>query len=185
MSKTDFFRIRVYFTVLITLAIWSLLTWNYFHGGVPSHYILANKDLPEISNMLGAILLPLLTWLLTYRVQKRIFLESNWQAELSLIRHAIYSFAFSLTFGIVVAGFFYYGYPDMTGNLMVGIFVLALFLPVYRGECLLGFVIGMTVTFGAVLPIGIGSILASIAFVMYRGVRPAAMYVGSLLKKKL
>ncbi len=183
MSKSTFFKIRLYVTGTVAIAIWSLLTWNYFHGGVPGHHILADKDLPKISNLWGALLLPLLSWLLLYRVQKRIFPQGTDHAELALIRHAIYAFTISLVIGSVSAGFFSYGYPDMTGNMMLGIFVLALFFPVYRAECLLGFVIGMTVTFGAVLPTGIGSILTLIAFVLFRGVRPAVLYVVSRLRR--
>ncbi len=183
MTESSFFRIRIYVTSAVSVAIWILLTWNHYHGGIPSHHILADKDLPEISNLWGAFLLPVLTWLLLYRVQKRIFLQRDEFAKQALIRHAIYSFAFSLAFGIAAACFFSYGYPNMTGNLMLGILALALFFPVYRAECLLGFIIGMTVTFGAVLPTGIGSILASIAFVLFRVVRPAALYIGTLLKR--
>ncbi len=183
MNEASFFRIRIYFTGLVAIAIWSLLTWNYYHGGVPSHHILANKDLPEISNLWGALLLPLLSWFLAYRLKKRIFLQRDGHAELAAIKHAVYAFTITLVYGVVTAGFFSYGYPDMTGNMMIGIFVLALFFPVYRSECLLGFVIGMSVTFGAVLPTGIGLILTLIAFVLFHGVRPAALFVASRLKR--
>jgi hypothetical protein len=67
-----FFKTRLYFTGTITIFIWLLLTWNYFHGGVPSHHILKRKDFPEIANWWGGLLLPLLTWFLLYRIQKRI-----------------------------------------------------------------------------------------------------------------
>lgn len=184
MNEASFFRIRIYFTGLVAIAIWSLLTWNYYHGGVPSHHILANKDLPEISNLWGALLLPLLSWFVLYRVKKRIFLQRDGYADLSAFRQAMYAFTISLVYGVVTAGLFSFGYPDMTGNMMLGIFALALFFPVYHSECLLGFIVGMTVTFGAVLPTGIGSILALIAFVLFRGVRPAALYVVSRLKPR-
>ncbi len=183
MTESSFFRIRIFVTSTVSIVIWLLLAWNHYHGGIPSHHILADKDLPEISNLWGAILLPVLTWFLLYRVQKRIISQSNGYAAQVLIRYAIYSFAFSLAFGIAAACFFSYGYPDMTGNLMLGILVVALFFPVYRAECLLGFVIGMSVTFGAVLPTAIGSILASIAFVLFRGVRPAVLYVVSRIRR--
>lgn len=184
MSKVYFFKMRIYFTGLVAIAIWSLLAWNHFHGGIPSHHILADKDLPEISNLWGALLLPLLTWFLSYRTQKRIFSQGDSIVELSTIKQAMYAFTISLAYGAITAGLFSYGYPDMTGNMMLGIFVLALFFPVYRAECLLGFVMGMTVTFGAVLPTGIGSILTLIAFVLFRGVRPVVLYVASRMRRK-
>jgi hypothetical protein len=176
MTEATFFKTRIYVTATVAIAIGSLLTWNHYHGGIPSHHILADKDLPEISNLWGAVLLPLLTWFLTYRTQQRIFHQHDGPVERSLIKQAIYAFALSLVYGIILSIFFTYGYSDMTGNMMLGIFGLALFFPVYRAECLLGLIIGMTFTFGAVLPTGIGSILTLIAFVLYRGVRPAVLY---------
>ena len=184
MNKESFFRIRFYVIGIVSIAIWSLLVWNYYHGGIPSHHILADKDLPEISNLWGALLLPLLSWLLLYRVQRRIFGRHDGNTELSTIRQLMYAFISSLIYAIVLSAFFSYGYPDMTGNMMLGIFVLALFFPVYRSECLLGFIMGMTFTFGAVLPTGIGSIMALIAFVLFRGVRPSILYVVSRIKDR-
>jgi len=184
MSEKSFFKIRLYATATVAAAIWSLLTWNYFNGGIPSHHILADKDLPEISNGWGALLLPILTWFLLYRVQKRIFREGKGQAEIVRIKQVQYAFIISLAYGIVTAGFFSFGYNDMTGNMMLGIFGLSLFFPVYRAECLLGFVLGMTFTFGTVLPTGIGSIMTLISFVIFQGVRPAIMFVVSYITKK-
>ena len=71
MSEKMFFKIRLYFTGIITLFISSLLTWNHYHGGVPSHHILAREDLPEFSNWWGMLLLPLLTWFISFRIKKR------------------------------------------------------------------------------------------------------------------
>jgi hypothetical protein len=67
----------------------------------------------------------------------------------------------------------------MPGYMLMGIFAISLFFPIYRAECLLGFVIGMTYTFGAVLPPGIGSILVLIGAVIYLGIRPAILFVFS------
>ena len=54
----------------------------------------------------------------------------------------------------------------------MGMFVLAVLLRVYRAECLLGFVIGMTFTFGAVLPALIGSIVSGVSAVVHLVLRP-------------
>ncbi len=179
MNEVNFFRIRIYVTAAVATAIGSLLIWNYYHGGIPSHHILADKALPKISNLWGAVLLPLLTWFLLYQTQKRIFHEHDSHIELSVFKQVIYTFTLSLIYGIILSALFSYGYPDMTGNMMLGVFALAFFFPLYHSESLLGFVIGMTFTFGAVLPTGIGSILALITFVLFRGVRPAVLYVAS------
>ena len=164
------------------MAISSLLAWNHYHGGVPSHHILARKDLPEISNWWGGLLLPVLTWFLLYRVQKRLMKNSDEKSQVSTFPvHTLYGFAGALLFGILLSTFFTLGYAAIPGYMMNGLFILALFFPIYRAECLLGFVIGMTFTFGAVLPTVIGSILALIGAVIHLGVRPAILYVTSRL----
>jgi hypothetical protein len=175
-------RLRLYGTGIVTLAIWSLLLWNYFHGGVPSHHILARRDLPEISNWWGAVVLPLLTWFLLTRIQKRVVSAKDEQAPAvaaSFPMSIVYAFAGTLLFGILLSVFFSLHYTDIPGYMLQGLFLLALFLPLYRAEYLLGFVIGMTYTFGAVLPTGIGSIIALICAVIYLFLRRAILFVVS------
>lgn len=177
-----FFKFRLYFFVVITISIWTLLSWNYFHGGVPSHHILANKDLPKISNGWGGLLLPFLTWFLLYRVHRRIFRHSSGNADKSKSQqYFFYGLTGSLLFGILLATFFTFGYSDITGKMVLGLFPLALFLPIYRAECLLGFVMGMTYTFGAVLPTGFGALLVLICAILYLYIRPGIIYISSRL----
>jgi hypothetical protein len=52
-----------------------------------------------------------------------------------------------------------------------GVFVIALFYPVYRAECVLGFVIGMTFFLGAVLPMIAALVFAGIGAALYLGIR--------------
>jgi len=183
MGAKFFFKIRIYFVALVAIAIGSLLAWNNYNGGVPSHHILADKNLPSISNWWGGLLLPLLAWFLSYRIQKRIFRIHHENSELTgHVSYVIFGFAGSLIYGILISVFFTLGYEDVTGNMFLIIFLIALFIPVYRAEYLLGFVIGMTFTFGAVLPTGIGSILAALGALLFLFVRPAIVYVASRLK---
>lgn len=165
MTKKEFFRTRLYFTGFATLAIGALLTWNHFNGGVPSHHVLADKNLPLISNWWGGLVIPLLTWFLTYRIQKRIYRSVNRGTD-SNLKQALVGFCIALAFGTLLAVFFSIG-SDMPGNMILGLLPLALFFPIYRAEYLLGFVFGMTYTFGAVLPTGVGSILALITAAIY------------------
>ncbi|MGY2133037.1 hypothetical protein ACW9KT_12470 [Hymenobacter sp. HD11105] len=176
MDKKMLFKARLYFTGLITLAIWSLLIWGHYHGGVPSHHILARADMPEISNWWGGISIPLLTWFLLYRIETRINNNSH-PSAFSL--NIIYAFTAALLFGIVLSIFFTLGNPNIPGYMIIGAFVLALFLPIYRAECLLGFVIGMCYKFGGVLPIIAGSIILLIGAVLYLVVRPVFLYIVS------
>ncbi len=182
MSEKAFFKTRVYITVIITLSIWSLLTWNYYHGGVPSHHLLAREDLPAFSNWWGGLLLPLLAWFLSYRMQKRIYSgkEKN-SKEVNIPAHIVYGFTGALLFGIVLSTFFTFGNEEVPSYMMMGLLALALFFPIYRAECFLGFVIGMTYTFGGVLPILIGSILALLGAVLYLLIRPAIVFMSTSL----
>jgi len=177
MNEKNFFKIRLYLTGAVTVAVWALLAWNYYHGGVPSHHIAANKDLPAISNGWGALLLPLLTWFLLYRVQKRAFANKHGNTEdPRIFRRTLYGFAGALLFGVLISVCFTFGYADITGNLVLSLLPLALFIPLYRAECLLGFVVGMTVTFGAVLPTGFGTFLVLVSLVLYLVIRPVILY---------
>ncbi len=182
MSENTFFRVRLYFTGILTIFIWSLLTWNHFHGGVPSHHVFAREDLPEISNWWGGLLIPLLSWFLLYRIQKRLIHNSDKNPKVfNLPVSVIYGFLSTLIFGILLSVFFTLGYSDIPVYMLLGVFVLALVFPIYRSECLLGFVIGMTYTFGAVLPTGIGSILVLIGAVLHLFVRPLILFVTTRL----
>lgn len=170
------FKNRLIFTGIITAAIWALLGWNFTHGGVPSHHILADENLPSISNWWGVILLPLLTWFLLFRIQKRLTDKNNLKPDAPQ-KGVVYAFLAALFFGILLSVFFMLDYADLTGKMLMSVFLLALFFPVYRSEYLLGFVLGMTFTFGAILPTGIGSLLCLIAFLLFRHVRTLILYL--------
>jgi hypothetical protein len=178
MNERKFFKIRLYFTATIAIAIWALLAWNHYHGGVPSHHIAANKELPEISNWWGALLLPLLTLFLTYRIQKRVFGNKDQYTDTPKhLLHALYGFAGALLFGSLISVSFSFEYADITGYMVLGLLPLAIFFPIYRAECLLGFVISMTFTFGAVLPTGFGTVLILVSTVLCLYIRPGILYV--------
>jgi len=185
MNNKLFFKFSWVFTAIVTLAIWSLLIWNFYNGGIPSHHILARADLPEISNAWGAILLPLLTGLVLFRVQQRIKLADPNFTSTPKDHLAIgLGFIGALVYGVSLAVFFTLGYSDLPFILLMSILFLALFFPIYRAECLLGFVLGMTFTFGAVLPIGMGLILSILGMIIYLLVRPALLFIGSKALKK-
>ena len=176
------FNHRLFFTIIVSIAIWSLLAWYYFHGGVPAHHLLARADLPKISNWWGGLVLPLLTWWLLYRVDRRIMRDSHGKSsEPQLRTSAVYGFMGGLLFGILLSAFFSWGHSDLPVYLLYALFVVALFFPVYRAECFLGFVLGMTYTFGAVLPTLIGSVLLLIGLVLFNIIRPGTWWVLSSL----
>ncbi len=179
MDTHPFYKPRIYFTAAVTLAMGIFLVWDHFHGGVPSHHILAQEELPSISNWWGAVLIPLLTWFLLYRIQQRI--DKN---TASVVPANIrYGFVGALLFGITISILFTLGITDVPGYLMLSVLVVALFIPIYRAEYLLGFVIGMTYTFGPVLPIGIGTLLIALGAILYLLIRPAILWVFTKLTR--
>jgi hypothetical protein len=145
----------------------ALLLWEHFHGGIQSHHVLNRADLPAISNAWGIVLLPILAWVAITQVLNRMaknnqtwrkcFTEAKNGRE---ARSAIFGFVGALLFGSLLAFGFSQGFQDFTGYLFLGMFVLALIVPIYRAETLLGFVLSMMWVFGPVLPIGIGAVLA-------------------------
>jgi hypothetical protein len=148
---------KIYFTAIISLFVWALLAWDHSHGGVPSHHILNKKEMPAISNWLGAILMPAFSGFLISRIKK-----------IELSKKLILGFSIALLFALSISILFTYNVHDVPGYLMISILVISIFFPIYRAECVLGFILGMTYTFGPVLPIAVGSILSGLGFLIYQ-----------------
>jgi hypothetical protein len=95
--------------------------------------------------------------------------------------NVIYRFTGALVFGILLSVLFTLEYSNISEDMLIGMFLIALFFPVYRAECILGFVIGMTFTFGAVLPTVFGAIFALLGAILYRYVGPVVLYIATRL----
>ena len=155
-------KFRIAVTVAITLLIWSHIAWDYFHGGIPTHYILQDPDLPGIPNWLGGIVLPFFTWYLLYRINKRMDdPESEEKFNMGFVR-----FFLALLVSVMIAVCFMMGI-GVIDYMMLGLFIFAFFFPLYKSEYLLGYVIGASFSFGAIIPIVFGSILALIFFIIH------------------
>jgi len=155
-------------TGIITAAILSLLVWQQFHGGVPEHHLLQKKELPAISNWWGALLLPVLTWILLGRIEKRLQkkgattpLSGKYQIRiigLSLL---------GLALGLSIAISFTFDYKPYMDNVLYVLLVLSVLVPIFYAEFMLGFVLGMSYTFGVVLPTAFIMVLAATGFVIF------------------
>ena len=159
-------NLRIGIAAIVTLLVWAHILWDHFHGGIPTHYLLHDKNMPGIPNWLGGIVLPFFTWFLLYRVHKRIDSpKSNESLQLVGLR-----FVGGLLFAVAISICFVNGI-EATDYIMGMIFVLALVFPLYKAEYLLGWVLGAAYTFGAIIPMLFGSILAGLFFVVYKLVR--------------
>jgi hypothetical protein len=184
MTEQQLPRLRLYLTAVVMLVELAFLLWEHFNGGVRSHHLLNRSDMPAISNWWGVLLLPALTWLLTGRIQRRIALHADRkEAAVKLPGSVVTGFVGSLLFGILLSVAFTNNYETTSAFLFGGLLVLAVLLPAYRAECVLGFVLGMTFTFGAVLPTVIGSVLAALSAVIHLYVRPVLMHFWTWLKR--
>jgi hypothetical protein len=145
-------RTRVALTLAVLAFVACHLGWEMLHGGVVAHHLLARPDLPSISNWWGLVLVPALAWFVTGRVQARAAnAEERSGAIPPEIRRAAPAFAGAFAYGAAIAVSFSQGL-GAENYLFPGLFGIALILPVYRGEYMLGFVLGMLVTFGGILP---------------------------------
>lgn len=164
MNKKLLLKTSLYFTVIVSIAIWSLLLYDYYNGGVPKHHLFAKKELPEISNWWGAISIPLVTFLLLHRIKKRFNSENV--ISIKTLMKVLYSFVIALLYAALLSVLFSFGNSQITGIFFQLILVIALFFPIYKSEYCLGFIIGLTYTFGGVLPIIICSILVVISYLL-------------------
>lgn len=141
------FKNRLLFTGVVSILMWAFLAWDHFHGGVPTHYILHNDDYPGFSNWWGAITIPLVTWGLLHLINRRVHNQEKDQTS-----SILYGFIGHLVFAVVLSYFFITG-SDMPGYLALGHIALSFFIPLYRAECLLGYILGMVFIFGSILPL--------------------------------
>ncbi|HLP63150.1 hypothetical protein [Flavobacterium sp.] len=165
MDKKVFLKISYYFVLAILLYSLSIQLWDYFHEGVPSHHFLANKNLPKVSNWWGIISLPLAVAFLLYRIQLREFAHSN-SIEKNKIKRLILHFGLAFLYAMIIAVSFSTDNSPISSFFFFGIFAFALFFPLYKSEFCLGFILGLSYTFGGVLPLVICLFLAIICFVL-------------------
>ena len=186
MNEQQAKRIRIYLTVAVLLAEIGHLAWEHFHGGIASHHFLNRADMPAVSNAWGLLLLPTISWFLGGIALRRSIATAaavtinapGGQAEAAgLARGVFVGFFAELLFGASLAATFSLGYQDVTSILFFGMLLLALVFRVYRAECVLGFVLGMTFTFGAILPALVASVTAVISAVAHRVLYPLARRV--------
>jgi len=179
MTGQQFLRMRLRFSGLVAFVIWLVLLWKHFHGGVPKHHLLHNAAMPGISCWWDALVLPALTCLILTRARVRLVHQGEETGgPQKSSRHALLGFAVALLVGVMLSVLFTGGQNSALSYLVDGLFILALFLPIYRAESMLGFVLGMTFTFGAVLPLLFASFVAIVAALLYQYVRPVIVRIG-------
>ena len=150
----------------------ALLSYEHITGGVQSNNLLDRPDLPAISNWYGLIVLPVLGWLLGVRIRNHLTSST----ETGLPIGTWLGLGCSLLYGAALATACELAPFYITSGLLLGMLLLAIVFPVYRIECIFGFVVGMTYTFGGVLPTLVAVVFAAVSVAaqfIFRTVIPA------------
>jgi hypothetical protein len=176
-------RLRVYLTALVVVAEMAHLMWEHVHGGIQNHHFLNRADMPASSNAWGLLLLPMLSWLLSGFALKRARVDAATGKSLRLPVSLIVGFFAALVFGALLAASFTLGYHYVSSAMFQGLLVLALVFPLYRGECVLGFILGLTFIFGAVLPTIIASVVATLSALAHLVVYPLVVRLWTWLRR--
>lgn len=156
-------HMRGIFALFSIVFVAALLAHEHFNGGVRSHHLLDRQDLPAISNGFGLIVLPVLGWLLGVRLGNGMTSITKSQSSIAIGVGLVCS----LFYGAALAASFEIGASAITSGLFVGLFLLAAVLPIYRVEYIFGFVVGMTFTFGAVLPFLVALVVAAVSALVH------------------
>ena len=152
----------------------SQLACEHLAGGVRSHNLLNRSGLPAISNWWGLFVLPTLGWLFGMRPRNHLTATRRSGSSMGIWL----GLGAALLYGGAMAGSFQLGFAPVTSSLFLGLFLIAVALPVYRAEYVLGFVMGMTFTFGGVLPALVATVFATISFL----VRLASRFLVSVVR---
>jgi hypothetical protein len=183
MNNQQLSKTRLYFTVFTTLIVWAMLAWQFTHQGVPSHYLLQDPNLPELSNWWGALLLPVLSWVMLGRIQQRLLKSSPEKIALQS-KKVFISFFIAVVYGVTLSFCFLNGYEAVSSVMFPSILFFAIFFRVYRAEFILAFILSMSFTFGAVLPTIFGTLIAISSFIVFSLVQFIFSRVKSMMAPK-
>lgn len=151
---------RLTLAALVLVAESLHLAWEALHGGIVTHHLLYRADLPGVSNAWGLLLLPALAAWAAGRLPAADATRREWLPVVT-------GFVLPLLLGAALALSFELHLQELTAVIFMGLLpLLALLLPAHRPESLLGFVLGMSWTFGAVLPTVIGGVIAALSWLL-------------------
>lgn len=168
MNAAPISRRRLLLTILALCAEMGLLAREHFNGGVLAHHLLANPELPAVSNWWGLLLVPLLTWWTVGRVERRAQLAVS--AGRRLKPAPPLAFLCALTYGAVLAALFAAGSP-LVDYVFFGLLALALVVRLWHAEYLLGFVLAMSFVAGPILPAMFGAVIALLSWLVHTAAR--------------
>ncbi|HEY4561263.1 MAG TPA: hypothetical protein VIG54_11035 [Lysobacter sp.] len=145
---------RLAVTASVAIAEAAHLAWEATHGGIVSHHMLGDPSMPAMWNGWGLLVLPAIAWFASARLVRPS--GRGWR----LHHAALLRLVAALAAGIAMSAVFTAGRSDLAGYVLLSIALSGLVVRAYRIEYLLGFVLGMAYTFGALIPTIIGGAIA-------------------------
>ncbi|MBQ4876260.1 hypothetical protein J8M21_03430 [Pseudoalteromonas luteoviolacea] len=168
----DIKKIRNYLMIAVVACQIALLTWESLNGGVVTHHFLAQEDMPGLSNWWGLLILPTLVWLTAYSIEHRSNQIEDEQSRLAFRTVAARSFVGMLLISLIQSTIFSLGYSSIAASLLLVIAFIALFLPLYRIEAIVGYVLGGAYFTGPMIPF-VGVVVFVLAsMVAHFGIKP-------------
>ncbi|MEE2000910.1 hypothetical protein QWY20_05550 [Alkalimonas sp. MEB108] len=150
-----------YFLVgLSVLFITAQMSWQWLQGGINAHHLLANPNLPAVSDAWGVLIILVLAWLAAKRLSQAQNSAAFW-----------YGLVLALAYGMLLVLLYLNGISQPVALLFFGTYLLALLLPLHRPEIVLGYVAALSLAFGAVLPLLMSSPAILIARLAAKGRR--------------
>jgi hypothetical protein len=143
------------------------LAWEAMHGGIRSHHLLNQADLPAISNSWGILVLPMLGWMAAYFVRRRATSGAHASSR------ALAALCGALAVGVALSAAFRMGWGNVTAGLFFAVLLSGVVPRIYRAEYAFGFVLGMTFVFGSVLPTMAAMVAAGVSALAHFAVYPA------------
>lgn len=151
------------------------LGWEWSQGGIASHHFLADPSMPAISNAWGLLWLPLLAVLYAPSIRRRAIgtgLRPRWRPGM------VAGLLGGLAAGAAIATFVIIR-PDIDGMWVLGsLLALSVAFPVWRGEAVLGFLVGSRAAIGVILPSIFAFAFAAISFAVHRGLVRGLTHLG-------
>lgn len=158
---------RLKFTLAVTGFALAHLSIELLTGGVRVHYPLQQEDMPALSNWWGLVLLPALAWFSYTHMSK----DSSTDGLLGLEKAVIFRLIGAFIYGAALGASFEFGLGQTPLYLLFALLLGGVFYPLYRLEIVLGCVLGMTYTFGAVIPTVVLTLVALFSLITYNTVR--------------
>ena len=149
-------RSRLYFTLAVALFEVLHLGIELLNGGVLVHFPLMRSDMPGLSNWWGLLVLPTLAWVLYGFMAK----GDEPVTVFELPKPVLYRFIGAFVYCGMLGASFELDLGETPMYFLLGLIVAGIAYPIYRAEMVLGFIMGMTYTFGAIIPTVVITIVA-------------------------